>query len=184
MRAVGSTGEPFTALASMFEGLYQRALKPDAELLEALKQAGWDPDAPKERYPMSVWVACLDASAAHLHPGVPRYDAWRLLGRVFIEGYFQTLVGRIILAVLPLMKPERFVDRVPNFVRTGLEEVVSEVDWVGPRHAVVTMHGPHAGASHVMAGVMEVCMERLGVRATLTPEPLAGVESRFTVKWE
>ncbi len=175
----------YSVQASMFEGLFVRALRvePSSDFARALAEAGYALQAPRAVYEVEVWTACLDVAAARLHPELARFEAWRRLGRVFIDGYFQTPIGRVIAVALPLMKVDRFVERVPQFLRTGLGGSTCEVDQPEPGEATLHLHGPHGGAAWVLSGVLEVCFARLGTTGTFTPEALDEVESRLAVRW-
>lgn len=153
------------ALHSMFEGLFVRALHVDGPLKERLRASGFDIDRPLPRYPVAVWEACVDAAAEALYPAVARGEAWQRLGRRFIEGYFETLVGKLIAAALPFLSAKGFVNRAPRFITTGLEGARVALVWHDERR--VTLHVDRAGelAGALMAGVMAVCFERMRVPA-------------------
>jgi uncharacterized protein (TIGR02265 family) len=174
-----------TVEASMFEGLFVRALRVEraSAFAEELRRAGYDLDAPKEHYDVAVWTACLDVAGARLHPDASREEAWRRLGRTFAKGYFDTLIGRAIAAVLPWMRAERFLERGPQFLRTGLGGAGCDVDLMGPGEALVLLHGPHPGSAFVLTGVLEECFARMGVEGTFTPTVVEGVEGRIAVRW-
>ncbi len=176
----------YTVEGSMFEGLFLRALRvdPGSELAEELRRVGFDVRHVEARYDISVWVASVEAAWRQLHPESGRDEAWRRLGRSFIEGYFQTAIGAIIAAALPFMAASRFLERVPFFMRTGLRGSFCEVDFPRPQHAALRFHGPHARSAFLMVGVLEVCFERLGHRITCAPRELSGVDSLLEVRWE
>lgn len=175
----------YTAEGSMFEGLFVRALgvEPSSHFAAELRATGFDPSEVRPHYPMQVWTACLDLAWRHLYPESSRDEAWVRLGRRFIEGYFQTIIGGAIGAVLPFMSVARFVERIPWFLRTGLGGSSAEADLIGPRSATLTMTGPHARASLFLSGVLEVCFERLGARGTFKATELGGDLSRLEISW-
>lgn len=173
----------YTAQGSMFEGLYVRVLKPTGAFREALRRAGFDADAMLPEYPMQVWVDCLDVTAQHLHPGVERFSAWRLIGRDFITGFLDTIAGRLVAVALPFLSPRRFVSQAPRFLRLGVKELDASLDWHTPTTGTMRLPGPHAGAAFLTAGVLEVCLERLKVTPTLEPRALSGTESQLAVSW-
>jgi uncharacterized protein (TIGR02265 family) len=171
----------------MFEGLFRLALdvRPDSAFADELRAVGFDLRDLKSRYDKDVWTASLDVAARHQYPELERYVAWRQLGRDFIAGYFETMIGRLIAVVLPLTSPERFLQNVPAFVRTGTSGVTTDVDLnADARTATLTFDGPHAGSSALMAGVVEVCFERMKVAGgTFTPRQLEGTASALEVRW-
>jgi uncharacterized protein (TIGR02265 family) len=173
----------FTAQGSMFEGLYVKVLKPTGPFRDDLAKAGFDMGALKPEYPMDVWIACLEVTARHLHPTLERHDAFRLIGRDFVTGFLDTIVGRLAAVALPFLSPKSFIDRSPRFMRMGVKEVQPIVEWVGPQSAVMTFDGPDAGTAFIVAGVLDVCLGRLGVSPTLVPRSLVGTASRLAVSW-
>lgn len=175
----------YTAEAAMFEGLFVRALSvaPTSPFADELRAAGFDLGAVKPSYPISVWTACVDLACRHVYPELSLDAAWVQLGRRFIKGYFHTFVGGAIAAVLPLMSPTRFVERIPWFLRTGLGGASAEVDFTGPHSAVLTLNGPHPRSSLLLSGVVEVCFERLGVQGTFTASIVGGDVSRLELTW-
>lgn len=175
----------YTTEGSMFEGLFLRALEVErgSALAAELKSAGFDLTQICPSYDIAVWVACVDVAWRHVYPLQTRDEAWRLLGRRFIEGYFKTALGAVIAATLPFMRPTRFIERVPFFLRTGLGGSRCEVDLVGPGHAVVRLYGPHPRSATLLGGVLEVCFERLGERAICDPHEVSGDDSVLEVRW-
>ncbi len=175
----------YTTDGSMFEGLFLRALRvePGSELAVDLCRVGFDVTRLQSHYDISVWVASVDVASRHVYPQEDRDEAWRLLGRRFIEGYFKTAIGAVIAAAIPFMRASRFVERVPFFLRTGLRGSSCEVDFCGPGHAVLRFIGPHSRSAILMGGVLEVCFEQLGEQVTCTPTELVGDDSLLEVRW-
>lgn len=175
----------YTTEGSMFEGLFLRALRVESGSAFAsdLRSDGFDVDAVLPNYDISVWVTCLDVAWRHVYPYESRDEAWRLLGRRFIEGYFKTAIGAVIAAVLPFMSPGRFIERVPFFLRTGLGGSNCEADLVRPGHARLTLFGPHRRSAILLGGVLEVCFERMGERVACAATELANDDSALEVRW-
>jgi uncharacterized protein (TIGR02265 family) len=170
------------ALQSMFEGLYVRALQPEGAFKGRLREKGFDLDRQKVSYPMSVWADCLDVTADELYPGRPRAESWQRIGRQFIDGYFSTLVGRMIAAMMPFMSAKTFLGRVPRFISTGLEGAVVKLEWVDERHATLTIGGVHELSGALMAGVLEGSFARLRVSGVkVEAQPLGGIDSEIRV---
>lgn len=171
------------ALHSMFEGLFTRALAVKGPLKEALRAKGFDHDRPHTRYPIKVWVDCVDAACLDLYPDLPRAEAWTTLGHRFIEGYFETLIGKLISASLPFLSPKTFVARVPRFVTTGLEGSQVSVTWNEPTVATLRILGSGELAGALMAGVLADCFERLGTKNVgLEPRALGPFDSELIIR--
>lgn len=170
------------ALQSMFEGLYMQALKPQGAFKERLREQGFDLDHQRTQYPIAVWVACLDVTSAELYPGQPRAVAWRHIGYQFVEGYFRTLVGRMIASMLPFMSPKRFLGRVPGFITTGLQGAAMTVDWRGANQVLISIDGVHSNSSALMAGVLEACFARMKLKGVeLEPRESETIDSELLV---
>ncbi len=168
----------------MFDGLFTVALKPSGAFSEALKARGFDPDRPEPEYPLAVWHDCLDVAWQQLYPLESRERAWWLLGERFLEGYLQTLVGRLIGAALPLLSARTFVTRSPRFVATGLQGAALELVWQGERDAVVHLTNLPPPSAHLTAGVVTVCMKRMKVSGVqLDPTPLDGGGCSLRIRW-
>lgn len=151
------------ALQSMFEGLFVRSLKPTGRFKEALKERGYDLDRQETKYPLAVWNACVELAATQFYPGLAAPHAWEKLGRQFIEGYFQTLVGKMIGATLPFLSAKVFIGRMPRFMTTGLENADVSLEWTSDRQAVLTLRNITPLSSSLMSGVAAVCFERMNV---------------------
>lgn len=161
---------------SVLEGLFVHALEPEGAFARELSEAGIDAALQQPRAPQELLVRGLDVAWRHRFPRLSRNEAWQRLGRLFIEGYFRTTVGQLIAFAVPALRPTRFVSMIPSYVRTGLEDVTTEVKLLGPQRAQVTLGGGHEGCAWLLAGVLEVCFERMSVPARLEPaweRPLA-----------
>jgi uncharacterized protein (TIGR02265 family) len=153
----------------VLEGLFVHALRPEGAFAEELSSVGFDVAAPAPHYPQQVFVRSLDVAWQHRFPTLSREEAWRELGRLFIGGYFQTPLGRLIGFAVPALRPTRFVSMIPAYVRTGLLDLRTEVKMLGPQHAQVSMVGGHAGCGWLLAGVLEVCFQRMSVPCRFEP---------------
>ena len=170
------------ALQSMFEGLYMQALQPQGAFKERLREKGFDLDHQRTSYPIGVWVTCLDVTSAELYPGQPRAVAWQHIGYRFVEGYFRTLVGRMIASMLPFMSAKRFMGRVPGFITTGLQGASVTVDWQSPQQVLIRIAGVHGSTSALMARVLEACFARMKMKdVKLEPRESKTLDSELLV---
>jgi len=141
----------FTAQYSMFEGLFDRVLKPAGPFREELLAAGYDSASPIPVYPMQVWHDCLKVSARFLFPQQPLDQALRAIGRQFLAGYFETIIGRMIAAAFPYFSPRTLMLRAPRLLRSGIKEMQTEIEWLSETKVKLTMRGPHEGAGFFSA---------------------------------
>lgn len=169
---------------SMFDGLFTVALQPTGAFRDDLKAQGFDLAAPRAEYPLKVWHDCLDVAAAHVHPTETRERAWELLGRRFIEGYLETLVGKVIAIALPFLSVKSFVQRSPRFMSTGLVGAETHLEWLSDKSARITMPNVPHPSGHLLKGVVGVCLERLDAHdAKLEPGALGTGGSQLAMFW-
>ena len=154
-RAAPGPGSPeSTTDISVFEGLFVRALPPDEKLTATLRALGYDPSKPQIRYPTRVWREALDAARRHHYPELPAEEGLRLLGRRFIDGFFNTIAGRFMAVAMPLIGPAAVIKRMPRYwaaVRTG---VSIDVQQEGERLFRITYRDTNP-APDFYAGIIE-----------------------------
>ena len=120
-KTTSGTGAPPCVRYVIFEGLL-RALdirKGSPEMKEALRLVGDGTHAP-ELIELERFKRLLTWLADRYYPLQSPEAALRQLGRRHIEGYSQTLLGAVQFAAARLVKPEAFVQRVPNMLRSNL----------------------------------------------------------------
>jgi uncharacterized protein (TIGR02265 family) len=131
---------------NIFEGLFQRVLRPTGAFADELRLAGYDATQPRHSYPLAVWDACLAVAARRVCPGQALPEAHHHLGRCIAAGYQQTLVGRVLLAMVPHLSPETILNRLPTWLSSGVAPGITlDVVARGPRRWVLRVrHTPDA----------------------------------------
>jgi uncharacterized protein (TIGR02265 family) len=146
--------------AALFEGMFVRAFRPDGELVEQLRAIGFDPGKIQSRYPVSVWRKALDATRRRLFPDRPPERGFRALGNLFIEGYFETIIGRVLSVPLAFLTPDRVIQRIPRMWKAARPDMVIDTPQrEGPTRWRVHFHDeqPLPG---FLAGVVEGASRR------------------------
>lgn len=170
---------------SMFDGLFSVALKPTGAFRDELKARGFDADQPKTEYPIVVWHDCLDVAAKYLYPNEARERAWWLLGERFIEGYLETLVGKIIAVALPFLSAKTFVQRSPRFMSTGMVGADVVLEWTGERSVVVKLTNVAFPSGHLLGGTVAVCLKRIGAKGVKLEGAAFGAGgSQVSIAWD
>jgi uncharacterized protein (TIGR02265 family) len=107
--------------AQTFEGLLRSLTgKLTPRLATGLRERGFDPAvALLPAYPQPVFTEVVSFLARELHPGLPPEAAICALGRGFMDGYGETMVGRAMMAMMRLIGPRRTLERVSRQFRTG-----------------------------------------------------------------
>lgn len=128
---------------SAFEGLFVRALQVSGPAVNELKAAGFDPAKMEIAYPVEVWRRCLDVAAKAYYPLLSAEKADFELGYRLVDGYLETLIGRVIGATFPLLGPDALCTRLPRFMLSGVKGQgrFPEVAKVEDGHYRFTMFG-------------------------------------------
>src|SRR4051812_21126358 len=88
----------------VFEALFGRAFRVSDAMAEQLRALGYDIKKPQPRYPVRVMRAAIELLRKAEFPGLAPEQASRQMGRRFIQGYSQTILGKVAAAVLPFLK--------------------------------------------------------------------------------
>jgi uncharacterized protein (TIGR02265 family) len=105
------------------EGLFTKALK--GKLTDRIRQrvkaeAGIDLDKPFEpAYPFSLWEKCLVICAEEVFPELPVEQRLQEIGLLLTRGYFETLLGSALAALLKVIGPARALKRMDRSLRSG-----------------------------------------------------------------
>ena len=165
-----------------FEGLFGNVLRPGGAFAAGLREVGYDPEQPRERYPLAVWRAALEVARRHAHPGLSTPLAYRALGRQFVQGFGQTVVGTVFAAAAPLIGAERVLVRLPAYLRAGRDDMRLELRALGPRRWQAQVEDPQPLPEFV-AGVIEEVLGLTGVEPRV--QLLVQGETHYTlaVSW-
>jgi uncharacterized protein (TIGR02265 family) len=153
---------------AFFEGLFVRALWAQGAFADALRTVGVDVRHLQSRYPIEVWNEALEVAWRERFPHLDREEAYRELGRQLAHGFARTLMGRVVDVSLPLLGPERFVQRIPSLSRLDSYEYKVEVVRLGERRYRVSYRQDPDAKPDFMAGLFEVGLRKTGVEPTVT----------------
>ena len=152
---------------SFFEGLFVRALEARGELADALRTVGVDVRHLHSNYPIEVWNEALELAWRHRFAHLEREPAYRELGRQLALGFSRTLVGKVVDVSLPLLGPDRFVQRIPSLSRLDSFEYQVEVARLGERHYRVCYREDPDAKPDFMAGLFEEGLRKTGIAPTV-----------------
>ncbi len=139
---------------AVFEGMFHRALHPTGAFADALRDAGYDLSRPLPRYPTHIWHACLEVARRHAFGSLPEAEGYRRMGHRFIEGWFETIIGKLIAVGLPLLGPERALERTPRSWSAAQPDLKVELRKVAARHWEATLR-EHGVLPDFCAGLLE-----------------------------
>ncbi|MFP2932247.1 DUF2378 family protein [Pyxidicoccus sp. 3LG] len=166
-----------------FEGLFVHALKPSGAFTQSLRDIGYDSEASQEYYPLSVWRAALGVARRFVYSGHPPEAANRALGHRYVEGFAQTLVGRIFATAAPLLGTERCLTRLPTYLRAGREDMKMLLEPVQAREWRVRVVDPDPLPDFV-AGVVEGVLHRTRVKPEVEVLERHPTGYSLRVRWE
>jgi len=169
------------ASGALVEALVKR-LTPKGAYRTALVKAGVDPSRVAPHYPAPVWDKVLRATRAYAFAKLDDQAAYREVGRTLIDGFLTTFTGRLLGAALPLMSPTSFLSKTPFYMRLGRSDV--EVI-VGPTTQPVrlSLMDPCNTSGYVSAGIIERCLERIGVEPRVEVEEVDPIRYHLLVRW-
>ena len=151
----------------VLEGLYFRALKGRVtpRFVQRLRaEADVDLEKPlKPGYSHATWTKCLQLTAQELFPGQPEEQALQQIGATLTKGYFDTIVGGALAAMLRVLGPARAVKRMDRSLRSGNNYSECRVTELGP--GKVTMWTNESGPlRYNMLGVIRQGAEIAGAK--------------------
>jgi uncharacterized protein (TIGR02265 family) len=166
-----------------FEGLFVRALQPTGAFAEALRAAGYEVGSPpRAEYPTRVWQACVDLARRHTFPQLPRPEGERRLGERFMDGFFQTLSGKLLGATLPVLGPDTVMQRLPRLWASSQPNMGVATTRVAERHWTVTLRERGVMADFCV-GVISAVLKRTRVEPELVVAEHDAEHCVLTVRW-
>jgi uncharacterized protein (TIGR02265 family) len=167
----------------VFENLFLRALDVQGPLREALLREGFDPADVKEAYPLRVLNACVDLASGHLWPGRPLEEGRRELGRLFVQGWKQTVLGKVVTFAVGLLGPTRYLNLFPEHLKMDTLRIHAVSIPVGARAVRVEVHDNPGNTPHFMAGMLEEGLRMTRVEPVIDVEVLAPRSFNLHVRW-
>jgi len=169
---------------SVFEGLFVHVLhvRPDGPEADALRRVGFDLRNPQAEYSGRVWKDALELACQFHYPELSREEAQRTLGRRFIEGFVQTLAGRVLKLILPMVGPEGVLRRLHPLMSIGSPNTRLVVSDFGAHDWRVEFQVRWAMPDFV-AGLLETALSRTGPEVQV--QVLERSEDRYllAVRW-
>jgi uncharacterized protein (TIGR02265 family) len=146
-----------------FEGLWVRGLKNHVspELREAMLAEGVDVAKLLPAYPLATWKRCMILTVSILYPLEKPDVAYARLGRLFMDGFFETFIGRAMLPLLKLLGTKRVLERLRHSFRQGNNFSDTRLELLGPGKAQVWINEVFGHPSFV-SGFIVRAMELIG----------------------
>jgi uncharacterized protein (TIGR02265 family) len=159
---------------SVFEGLFVRQLKPDATLSAELAKVGFNPSRLEAKYPEEVFARAVEVAAKHSFADVPHELAHRAMGTALIDGYFETILGRITGSMMPILGVGGALKRVQQLWRVAQPSMTVAAQLNADGSWTIDFQNKVMGPDMV-AGILEAALKHSDKRARLhVEERLAG----------
>jgi uncharacterized protein (TIGR02265 family) len=98
-----------------------------------LREAGLDLSKDlRPMYPVEDYERFVRIAREELFPYDPDAAAYEQMGRLFMQGYFKTLIGRALKGVIRLLGPHQLIKRLPESFSSGSTFIKAEVRQLGP----------------------------------------------------
>jgi uncharacterized protein (TIGR02265 family) len=148
---------------SAVEGLFVRGLKPTGAFAEELRGVGLDLQRLEPTYPLSIWYAALRVARRHVAGHLDEEAGWRLLGDRFIAGFFDTLVGKLLAVGVPLLGPDKTLQRIARSWSTAQPTMRAEPVKEAEGRWRVTLH-QQGVLPDFCAGILQSALVRANVQ--------------------
>jgi uncharacterized protein (TIGR02265 family) len=167
------------------EGLF-RALAPlSDEACARFRALGIDPKKPlAPAYPVDQWLKLMKAAAEVRDPHAPLGAALEALGRAFVDGYGETMIGKAMLAALRVMGPKWALTRLRRSLSTGSNFFESTAEQLGPGEVEVWLN--RVTWPEWYFGILGRGLEHAGaknVRVSLVSHDAVSKGAKLRVQW-
>jgi uncharacterized protein (TIGR02265 family) len=125
-----------TAVEAMFVRGFGDRLSPAVRA--QLKQAGLDLDRPlSAAYPQAVFDGALKLAVESVFPSLPASEAHFEAGKLYMQGFDHTLLGKAVVQMGKLIGPERTLGRMQRNQRTTSNFGSLALEKLAPTHFVI-----------------------------------------------
>jgi len=174
---------PSVTRGSVFEALFVRALQPGGRFAEELRAAGYDVGSPpRAEYPTQVWRACVEVARRHTFPRLPQAEGERRLGGLFLEGFLQTLAGKLLSATLPMLGTGMVLQKLQRAWSSSQPNLEVSTAQVAERHWRVTLREEGVLVEHC-AGLLEGILRRTRVQPEVKVLERSATHCVLDVRW-
>ena len=183
--SVGTESTPSASLhvaGSVFQGLFVRALPPEPAFHADLKALGVDVERLLPQYPLRVWREAIAVARRHFFPAQTQQQADRLLGRLFIQGFLDTMVGRAMGMAASIVDPAFMLEKIHRGFISSRPDMRITVQVVGETERRLLFEDAEP-LPDFAAGCVEVGLERIRTRAEVTVEDRQATSYALRIRW-
>jgi uncharacterized protein (TIGR02265 family) len=139
-----------------FDGLFHKALR--GQVTPKLKQrllveAHLNLDRLLPGYSIDDWARAVQITADELYPKLPVEEAYTEIGKQVIGGYFETLIGKALSAMVRVLGAERTLRRLERSMRGANNYTTVTVNKNSPGNFTVVVNEPNL-TRYVLRGIL------------------------------
>jgi uncharacterized protein (TIGR02265 family) len=183
----GGHGADWFVTDAVVEALFVRAfgprIKQHRECTLALKALGIDVEAKlKPSYTADVYEQGMISLRKHLFASEPDdVRALWAMGRETTAGFYRTMIGTAIGAVVKLLPPERMLPRLPANITGSTNYMKATMTQKGPRDFELYVYG--SNHAPFVAGAVERGVEQTGCRPKVEVLKAQPLEAWVAIRW-
>ncbi|HEX8703948.1 MAG TPA: DUF2378 family protein [Myxococcaceae bacterium] len=153
------------------------------EMAEVIQLCGGNRDMPTE-VPVERYITLLEWLATRYFPKKPLRDGLEAVGRRMFHGYRETLLGKIQLAALNVVGPDRLMRKAGEFIGRNSNFGQRTSEQVGPRHYRIRFRGVPI-APEFYCGLCLSAFDVLGIKTgRITVEKQGPENFELDVRWD
>jgi uncharacterized protein (TIGR02265 family) len=170
--------------ASAFEGLFIQALQVQGPIVDKLRATGFDPARMETTYTVDVWRKALQVASLEYYPTLSPQDAEFQLGVRMVDGYFQTIIGKLIQAGMPFFSPDSLCKKLPRFFSSGVvgPQKMPVVTKVAEKHYTIQLYGDQ-GVPWFTAGSVDASLRKTKVVPTVRVAEVKADNFTLDITW-
>lgn len=150
---------------SAFEAVHRLVRRRTPSMAGEFMKYGVDFQHLEASYPRDVWRAVTAHLASAYFPDVGPESGDYGLGRLLMEEYFHTVVGKALRATFKVLGPERVFSRVGRSFRTANNFTEERITKLGEREYELWLNNTHA--PYLTQGFLQAALETTGPKRCL-----------------
>lgn len=168
------------------DGLFRRGLgrQMTPRCKERLKAAGLDLDQKlRPSYPRLQYYEFVNIAAEELYPNLSRDAAHYELGKQFIAGFQETLLGKAVVSLVRLLGPRKTLAKMSQNMQSSNNYMKTSLRELGPGDCEITL-SQVSGAPRYFEGVLLRAVELSGgENAHVKPTRAEGPSYVYRCTW-
>jgi uncharacterized protein (TIGR02265 family) len=135
-------------------------------------------------YSVEVWRQALQVASREYYPQLSPTDAEFQLGVRMVDGYFNTLVGKVLHAAMPFLSADTLCLRLPRMFSSGVvgPQKMPVVTKLGERHYAVQLFGDQ-GVPWFTAGSVDAALRQTKVTPTVRVAEVKADNFTIDITW-